>query len=361
MELIKKTAMYILLFITLFLIGIIAFLYLTNNFIGMPDDHRNIDSRVPIAVLGDSDSHSYRDKYVGPLRGGKYHDYTFNWIELWAKLSGDEISPGRWIVTGSPYRGERVKNALGIKNRSPQKLDYEFNYALSGLRCNSLLGSWPYQGEQLINELRSNPEFWAKGLVIIRIGINDFGNRDEILRWAKIGLNDKSSEIISNCVDSITKISDSISSQSPNTKIAILGMTRGYNFADECCQNLEKPEIENIEQVLSLFDNNLKKYASNLSNIAFIDDHFWFNNIFGSQELGNLKPKIDYVGSTELINSSGDHPKNMLLADHHTGTLYNGLWLIQLISELNRQLGTKFSLPRLTDVIKIAGMATQKE
>ena len=337
------------------------FLYLTNSFVGMPDKSRNIDSRTPIAVLGDSDSHSYRDTYDNKSRGGEYNDYSFNWLELWERLAGDEISPGRWGVSGSPFRGARLKIILGLKSRLPQKLDYEFNFAFSGLRCKSLLDSWPYQGTQLINELRSNPKFWAKGLVIIRIGINDFGNPGEILRWAEIGLNERSSKTISNCVDTITKISDSILSQASNTRIAILGMTRTYNFSGECCQKLEQAEIENIEQVLSLFDNSLKKYASNLSNVAFIDDHFWFNDIFGSQELGNLKSKINYLGSIELINSSGDHPKNMLLADHHTGSLYNGLWLTQLISELNLQLGTKFSLPRRTDVIKIVGMATQKE
>ena len=39
-----------------------------------------------IAVIGDSDSHSYRDSVSGIRRGGEIHNISFNWIETWSRL-----------------------------------------------------------------------------------------------------------------------------------------------------------------------------------------------------------------------------------------------------------------------------------
>ena len=337
---------------------VVLILYVNEKFIGMPDNNRQASSLIPVAVLGDSDSHSYRDSYDNKSRGGEYHAYSYNWLELWARLSENEIYPGLWGVWGSHYRIARIKNMLMLKSRSPKKLDYEYNFALSGLKCRSLLDDWPYQGKWLLNELKSNPGYWANGLVIIKIGINDLGQNSDLIKWKKTGMDQKSSILVSNCINSIIKISDLILAESPGIRVAITGMVRGYNFMDEWNEKLNKHDIQNIESVLSEFDFRLKKYANNLTRVAYIDDHFWFNRIFGSQEFDNLKSKIEFIEGTELINASGDEPINMLMQDNHTGTLYNGLWITHLVNELNGQFGMSLSIPNYQDVMKIAGLVS---
>ena len=67
-----------------------------------PSDARLQQTRVPIAVLGDSDSHSFHDRKYFPHgsdhRGGKYRPITFNWPEVLMRLRGDQIDLGEWRV-----------------------------------------------------------------------------------------------------------------------------------------------------------------------------------------------------------------------------------------------------------------------
>jgi len=340
------------------LLALTLVLYANDNFIGQADDNRQINSQMPVAVLGDSDSHSYRDSYDNKARGGKYHDYSYNWIELWSRLAKDEINPGQWGTWGSHYRIARLKNTLMLKSRSPKKLDYEYNYAVSGLRCRSLLNDWPYQGKWLLNEIRSNNDYWDNGIVIIKIGYNDIGKTSDLKKWKNSGLNTESSALVSSCTDSIITMSDSILAMSPNVKISIAGVARTYNFMDEWDEKLDEEGIKNIEEVLSDFDSRLKQYATDQARVAYIDDHLWFNKIFGSQESKDLKPRVKFSQGVELINASGDEPINMLLRDHHTGTLYNGLWINHLITEINRQLNLTLSAPDLGQVEEIAGLTS---
>lgn len=343
-------------FCLLCLLSLILVLYANNNFIGQPDKNRQIDSLVPIAVLGDSDSHSYRDSYDNKERGGKHHANSYNWIELWSRLAKDEINPGQWGTWGSHYRIARIKNMLILKSRSPKKLDYEYNYAVSGLSCRSLLTEWPYQGKWLLNEIRSNTEYWNNGIVIIKIGYNDIGKASDLKQWKKSGLSAESTALVSNCIDSIITMSNSILAVSPNVKISITGVARTYNFMDEWDESLDEKSVQNIEEVLSEFDSRLIKYTTDQSRVAYIDDHIWFNKIFGSQESNDLKSRIEFFEGIELINASGDEPINMLLADHHTGTLYNGLWINHLINEINRQFNMTLSIPDLRQVVETAGL-----
>lgn len=349
-----RTGLTLSLFCFIFLTLI---LYINEQFIGTADSNRLPSSLTPVAVLGDSDSHSYRDSYDNKSRGGDYHAYSFNWLELWAHLSEYEIYPGQWGVWGNNYRIARIKNIFLLKSRSPKKLDYEYNYAVSGLGCQSLLDEWPYQGKWLLNEIKSNPEYWANGLVIIKIGFNDIGKNNDLNKWKKTGLDQKASILVSSCTNSIIKTSNLILSELPGIRVAITGIARNYNFMDEWDEKLNRNSITNIESVLSEYDSRLLKYANNTTRVAYIDDHYWFNDIFGSQESSNLKSQVEFFEGVNLINASGDEPINILLHDHHTGSLYNGLWLTHMISEINQQVGMKLSLPDLKKVLEIAGLA----
>lgn len=64
---------------------------------GTPADN-SPPTRIALAVLGDSSSHSYQDSLSFPPgsadRGGAFHAHTFQWTEVLARLRGNELNPG---------------------------------------------------------------------------------------------------------------------------------------------------------------------------------------------------------------------------------------------------------------------------
>ena len=63
---------------------------------------------IPLAVLGDSDSHAYQDSILIPLssgkRGGKFRATTLQWTEVLDKLRSTQINQGAWGVWGAPIK-----------------------------------------------------------------------------------------------------------------------------------------------------------------------------------------------------------------------------------------------------------------
>ena len=101
---------------------------------------------VPIAVLGDSISHSYQDG-IGfppgsPDRGGARRAQTFQWTEVLARLRGAELDLGPWVTWGRPGTVAWARELIGLPaGRAPKKQDYLYNFA------NKLMPkSCPYPG-----------------------------------------------------------------------------------------------------------------------------------------------------------------------------------------------------------------------
>ena len=66
-------------------------------------DETSRTGRITMAVLGDSDSHAYRDTVLIPAakRGGvEFHDSTFQWTEILHALRAHEVDQGEWGVLG---------------------------------------------------------------------------------------------------------------------------------------------------------------------------------------------------------------------------------------------------------------------
>src|SRR3954468_5096731 len=59
----------------------------------------------PVAVLGDSDSHSYQDRISfrrgNGERGAEYREITLQWTEVLARLHGDALDFGAWGTYGT--------------------------------------------------------------------------------------------------------------------------------------------------------------------------------------------------------------------------------------------------------------------
>src|SRR3546814_8912268 len=56
--------------------------------------------RIPLAVLGDSDSHSYQDTISFPVstpaRGGQFRSITLQWTEVLARMRDKDLDLGQW-------------------------------------------------------------------------------------------------------------------------------------------------------------------------------------------------------------------------------------------------------------------------
>jgi hypothetical protein len=51
--------------------------------------------------------------------------------------------------------------------------------------------------------------------------------------------------------------------------------------------------------------------------------------------------------SVKIISQQGNHPTNLILSDYHSGTVYNGFWLNNLLEQLNK--GFDFGFKTLSE------------
>ncbi len=300
-----------------------------------------------IAVLGDSDSHSYRDKYDNKARGGNYHSVTFNWPALWDRFRSDEINLGAYGVWGSEARIAKVKYWLGLSGRTPKKLDFEYNYAYSGARCRSLLKTWPYQARSFMEQLKKHPKQWDNGLVIIRIGVNDLGQEEEMDRWAQTGLDKFARDAVAECVGHIVQATNQILEVHASVRVALIGICRDYNITTTFENWPHQQQVINIEEVLNHFDESLMNYAKGSDRVDYLNDYQWLVDRFGSRLTNTLRFKTTLANKLTITNDKGDHPSHLVLKDNHAGTVYNGLWLNNMISQLDQIY--KLNLTPLTE------------
>ena len=63
-----------------------------------PKEKNVVQALIPLAVMGDSDSHSYQDRIWLPPGddepGGPYRAQTFQWTEVLAQLRGTQLGGG---------------------------------------------------------------------------------------------------------------------------------------------------------------------------------------------------------------------------------------------------------------------------
>lgn len=309
-----------------------------------PEDGR------PIAVLGDSDSHSYRDDVNGILRGGAYHERTFNWLEVWDRLHPDEIDLGTFEETGSGRTVAKVQAFLGGTPRVPPKRDYAFNYALSGMTCSSLQNDWPEQGRWLLARLHHEPEPWQHGLVVIRLGVNDFGQQSHLRQWADDPA--AGNAIVDRCLDDIDGMVTALRTVS-TAYIALVGISHDYDLT--LAEDYSPAELDNIIAVLERFDHGLAARAAGDPRVAFVQDSSWYRPYFGSRREG-IRPDAR-IGGVRIVNAVGDRPDHLILEDGHAGTIASGLFLQEAIRQLNQAFGLGLTPVSDEELIDLAGLS----
>ncbi|PNG49234.1 hypothetical protein WDL1P2_00369 (plasmid) [Variovorax sp. WDL1] len=299
---------------------------------------------IPLAVLGDSSSQSYHDTVWFPMqngeRGGAHRLQTFQWTEVLARLRGEEFDLGPWVQWGWPGPIARGREWLGLAGgRSPPKQDYLYNFANSGAACRNLMRGRFRQAPRLVALMNQTPEQWQRGVVVIRIGINDWSALIDL--QARDPMAARLHATTAYCKGEIAAAMALIRASHPSTRILVVGIG---NEADDP-SNLESYQTEvqtrNLRAAVANFNDALRNLVRGDPRLAYFDDFGWFERLWGSRTAdGKPAFRAVEIGTTLRVTyTAGDDPRNALLKDLHPGLAWNTLWAQSLVQRLNEVFG----------------------
>lgn len=300
-------------------------------------------NRVPLAVIGDSDSHSYQDRLSfpegTPQRGGPYRRTTLQWDEVLVRLRGDQIDLGAWGDYGTYGRVARAGAWFGMRLRSPHKQDYRNNFAVSGEGCDSLTKGIR-QVPMLIALMDEDPAAWRHGVVVIRIGVNDFGRAETLDALARDPQAPEAQAIIASCVRTIGESVAAIHARHAGTRIVLVGIFNNAHWARYLDRWRSPRQLANIDSGLDTFDHALLRMAQADPRVAFFDDRAWFAARWGGRNQdGDPAYRALATGALRVVNRAGDAPDNAVLEDGHAGLVWNAMWAQSLVRLLNARFG----------------------
>lgn len=296
---------------------------------------------IPLAVLGDSDSHSYQDQISfvpgSPARGGSHRTSTFQWTETMARLRGDELDLGAWGIWGDRAKYAKLRELVGLPSRVPRKQDYRYNFAVFGAECEDLMqGPWR-QAPRLLDVMDEDPAYWRRGVVVIRIGTNSFGKATSLERMAERPDSAEVQATIEGCLRLIGDAVTLIHARHPQTRFVLVGIFDNVNWARYLDKWRSPRKLANIAAGLDRFDDGLRALARSDRRLAFFDERAWFGKRWGSRG-SNGEPAyraIDFGQGWSVANTAGDDPRNAVLADGHAGVVWNALWVQDLVHSIN--------------------------
>lgn len=293
-----------------------------------------------LAVVGDSDSHAYHDgtRFTGKdgRRGGDFHETTWQWTEWLQRLRGGEVDQGPWGRYGSRRIVALIEEAVGRPGRIPEKEDFAYNFAVSGAVCNDLMNVQK-QMPRLVRLMDEAPTAWRGGVVVVRIGVNSFGQSDSLERLAANSDAGVLAEI-DRCIADVRDAVAYLHRHHPDTRVVLVGIFNNANVGDNIQRWQSPREQARIARALDRYDAALKAMAAD-PRIAFFDDRAWFAALWGSRTAEGrpaYRP-ISVDGRLVVTNTQGDAPCHAVLADGHAGTVWNALWAKALVHVLNQR------------------------
>lgn len=311
---------------------------------------------IPLAVLGDSDSHAYQDTILIPVssgkRGGAFRATTLQWTEVLEKLRSKQINQGAWGAWGAPIKVAETLDWLGLAGRAPRKLDFRYNFAVSGAQCADLMTGYYRQAPRLLAEMNRAPAQWRQGVVVIQIGVNTIGQNESLDRYAKSSVTPQIRAEILACVEAHRQAISLIATSHPHTRFMVAGIFDNANVASNFERWTAPAELANIAAVLDIFDAGLRSLCTANPNIAFIDTRGWFHDYWGSRDASG-KPaykSVNLGGAASVTNTRGDDPRNAVLGDNHGGVVYNALWARHGIDVMNRAFNLNITAITLAEI-----------
>ena len=305
--------------------------------------HAIPDTAIPLAVLGDSNSHSYQDRISFPvtsgLRGGEYRRRTLQWTEVVARLRPGAIDPGPWSQWGHRPRVAAWRERLGLGAvRAPQKEDYLFNFAYSGADCGSLMTGAMQQAPRLVALMNEQPARWQGGVVVMRIGMADMSSPTFLDQLSRDPNAPAAQQVVAQCAAQIAHAAALIHRAHPSTHIVLVGIFNDAHDPLNMERWRDRQALARIDQGLDVFDAALRALADANSHISFFDDRAWFARHWGSRDAnGTPAYRTVKVGSgLNVRNALGDSPDHALVADDHWGLAANVLWAQALTVHLQK-------------------------
>ncbi|MDM0114230.1 SGNH/GDSL hydrolase family protein [Variovorax sp. J22R133] len=294
-------------------------------------------SKIPFAVMGDSNSMSFQDhlSIQGPeQRGGAFRDRTFQWGEVIARLRGNELDPGPWETWGVSNPALRWLDVVGIPvGRAPRKEDYRYNFANEGARCEELMHTRRRQTPRLVALMDKEPGLWRDGVVIIRIGLSNVSDFIDV-QAVKPG-EPAMHKGIEECMQAYREAVSLIRKTHPTTHIVLVGTFNDTHDAINLKRWHSASEIANISKMCDEFDDGLRKIVAATPRTSFFDDRAWFRAQWGSRDADGLPAyKTIVIGSLRVTHSVGDAPTNSMLGDDHNGLVWNVLWAQAMVQHL---------------------------
>ena len=298
-----------------------------------------------LAVLGNSDSHAYQDRYYFPEesgnRGGDQRPRTFQWTEVIARLRGEHVDQGEWGLHGTHPRIARVASWFGVHLRSPKKQDYAYNFAISGARCANLAGERG-QVAQLVNLLKRDPERWNQGAVVIRIGINDIGRKNVLDQVANKGFDAESRMLVRECVGHIGNAVQRTREAHASVRVILVGIADNASWPPNFESWHSAAEMSSITAFHDEYDNGLREIARTVPGVSFFDDRAWFTRYWGGRDAEGRPAFRDVcIGNLVITHAQGDLLQNTILVDGHAGTALNALFAGFLLQSIAHETQAK--------------------
>lgn len=295
------------------------------------------DRRVPIAVLGDSDSHGYRDTSWMPpdLRGGTYRDRTLQWTEVLERLRASEVDLGAFGTWGGRQQVVRLLRRLGVQRRLPRKIDHQHNFAFAGASSTDLMEGELRQAPQLRDLMDRDPARWRQGIVIIRIGINNLGKESILVRMSRDPEDPEVVRATNEAVANLEAAVRCIRDEHPTTRFLLVGILDNVDCPPSFEMFRSKQELDNIRTALDRYDQAMRDMAAKDDRIDFFDDRAWFRGMWGSRgPNGELSYRDVQIAGITVRHAAGDEPTHSVLADMHAGLVWNAKWAQALTSKL---------------------------
>ncbi len=299
---------------------------------------------IPIAVLGDSNSQSYQDPVGFPIaageRGGAFRSITLQWTEVLSRLRGSELDLGPWMQLGRSVSLVSDPEGAGLAGtRVPSKQDFLHNFANSGAGCGNLMRGRFRQAPQLVALMNQAPERWQRGVVVIRIGQNDWASA--IDRQANDAMDPRLTAPMAYCQREIVATIALIRASYQSTRILLVGVLNEADDPAHLDRYQSAVATRNLNLAIARFNDMLRAITQGDPMLAFFDDAAWFRAHWGGRTIEG-KPAFQtvQVGTTLRVTySAGNNPSNALLSDHHAGLVWNALWAQSLVQWLVEAFG----------------------
>ncbi|MBL8525939.1 MAG: SGNH/GDSL hydrolase family protein, partial [Betaproteobacteria bacterium] len=255
--------------------------------------HAAAGKSIPLAVLGDSNSHHYQDRILltkAEQRGGEWRTKTHQWTEVLASLRAEQLDQGELGVWGTPIKVAetldwlRNKAGIGYGGRAPKKRDFRFNFTVSGAECDDLGTGYYRQTSRLLALMARNPERWQNGIVLIHIGVNSIGQPPVLEQYARQDLTPALKARLESCVQSVTNSAAQIRAAHPGTRLVLVGMLTGIHEPGAIQRWTSRAEVDRINSAVEVFNRGLREFAAADGRAMYFDQDAWIQQLWGGRD-----------------------------------------------------------------------------